>query len=580
MRRQWVLWGFMFGYLCVYSYQPQLARTLRPSILKTSPRVLFSDHPGRPDTFGELREVLSSTGVNDENINIILTSLRGAGVSSTNEMVAISRDFAAAPIDLSEMIKRDFEVKGLLAHQLRTALMVIMTQPVPGGADNTLLSSAASTAANTAVEERLVPYDQYRVQSKRKGKDRSYGLKQDDIPPQLRAELSDFMVYMTERSPLSQEAPIRWSTAEVYFRHATLFCGWWLSTYDANANSCVPREEVTLRHIFPTKERAGAASLYAFVKWLKQERGISDSYEANMLRGISKLAKFRFSGESTSDPSYGEKSFEDIHVVREIRKLHRDANRRQKLAPRVSDEDKKWLSWPEYLEVVQKSKSCLEGGMSAYSRALAERSNRGLGIAQIDLPASVKAKQRKIAQLYQRYLVLALFATVPDRQRTFRELELDRTLLREADGWVIKHGPDDYKTGKSYGDRPPLQVSPALTEPIDTFIAEWRCHFNPKSKHLFVQPRTGKPFTGDSVYDRVARACYEYTGKKTNPHLLRDSVVTHVRGTNASEKELEALALFMGHSINMQRSSYDRRSLKQKVSPAVDLLQHISPLGK
>ena len=34
-----------------------------------------------------------------------------------------------------------------------------------------------------------------------------------------------------------------------------------------------------------------------------------------------------------------------------------------------------------------------------------------------------------------------------------------------------------------------------------------------------------------------------------NPHLLRDSIVTYLRDTDASEKELEALALFMGHSI-------------------------------
>ena len=53
-------------------------------------------------------------------------------------------------------------------------------------------------------------------------------------------------------------------------------------------------------------------------------------------------------------------------------------------------------------------------------------------------------------------------------------------------------------------------------------------------------------------------------------------IVTHVRETDASEKQLEALALYMGHSINMQRSSYDRRTLNQKVAPAVDLLRVIN----
>ena len=55
-------------------------------------------------------------------------------------------------------------------------------------------------------------------------------------------------------------------------------------------------------------------------------------------------------------------------------------------------------------------------------------------------------------------------------------------------------------------------------------------------------------------------------------------IVTHVRETNASEKQLEALALYMGHSIQMQRTSYDRRTLNQKVAPAIELLQSLKKL--
>ena len=32
------------------------------------------------------------------------------------------------------------------------------------------------------------------------------------------------------------------------------------------------------------------------------------------------------------------------------------------------------------------------------------------------------------------------------------------------------------------------------------------------------------------------------------------------RGTGASERELEALAIYMGHSLEMQRGSYDRQA--------------------
>jgi hypothetical protein len=57
-------------------------------------------------------------------------------------------------------------------------------------------------------------------------------------------------------------------------------------------------------------------------------------------------------------------------------------------------------------------------------------------------------------------------------------------------------------------------------------------------------------------------------------------IVTHVRQSDASEKELEALALYMGHSITMQRNSYDRRTMQEKVAPAVVLLQTMNKRGE
>lgn len=175
-------------------------------------------------------------------------------------------------------------------------------------------------------------------------------------------------------------------------------------------------------------------------------------------------------------------------------------------------------------------------------------------------------------------MILSFFASVPDRQRTIRELEIGRTFVKDEGNeiWMIKHGPDDYKTGKTYGDRPPLMLSKDLCPAIDDFLSRWRSHLNPETDLLFCQPRTSRPLTQDSVYQIVARNCYKYTGKRTNPHLLRDMIVTHVRDSDASEKQLEALALYMGHSIQMQRNSYDRRTLQRKVAPAVELLRSVN----
>ena len=53
--------------------------------------------------------------------------------------------------------------------------------------------------------------------------------------------------------------------------------------------------------------------------------------------------------------------------------------------------------------------------------------------------------------------------------------------------------------------------------------------------------------------------------------------MTYLRGSGATELELEALALLMGHSVAMQKSSYDRRTVTEKVAPALKLLQSVKP---
>jgi hypothetical protein len=138
---------------------------------------------------------------------------------------------------------------------------------------------------------------------------------------------------------------------------------------------------------------------------------------------------------------------------------------------------------------------------------------------------------RHVAASLQRYLVVAILSVVPDRQRTLRELEVGRTLLRrEADGaWIIKHGPADYKTGKRYGDRPPLLIAPFIYPELEAFISTWRAHLSPATPRLFVQPRTGQPLNERALYVMFKYAALRLTGKATHPHLVRDMIVTHLR---------------------------------------------------
>jgi len=386
------------------------------------------------------------------------------------------------------------------------------------------------------------------------------------------------------------------------------------------------QQGMSLYDIFPSSDTESAAPILQYILWLRSERGISPNYEANVLRGLIKLVKFRFANELSSSAatptanqvngggrgslsSSRSTALDDLPIVIELRKLHREAGNKGKKAPRSSDEGKKWLDWDEYLEVIQLLKYDLSSLIDRYDKKMnmededdvdrdgASAKQKKKQKKQTQAKAkSLQVQRKEIATLFQQYLILSFFACVPDRQRTFRELELGRNFIRVDEDdlplWIIKHTADDYKTGSTYGERPPLPLTASLTAEIDDFLDRWRPSLIKQTKdssetdntlattHLFLQPRTGNPLTANSVYQIVSRCCYKYKQKKTNPHLLRDMIVTHVRKNgDASEKELEALALFMGHSISMQRDSYDRRTLEQKVSPAVKLMQDMNALN-
>ena len=260
-----------------------------------------------------------------------------------------------------------------------------------------------------------------------------------------------------------------------------------------------------------------------------------------------------------------DKPYDNLPIIKEVRKYHRNANSK-KSEPSLStsrEGQTKWISWEEYLQVITKLQMELQSLLQQKQEKI--------------LLNNTNALDRKIAITYQYFLVTSIFSNVPDRQRTIRELELGTTLQKYDECFIIQHSAQDYKTGKVYGSRPPIPLGPKLSTFLQDFIDNYRPVLNPQTNKLFVQPRTGRPFTQDSVYQIVSRICYKHTGKRTNPHLLRDIIVTHMkRKADVSEKELEALALLMGHSVSMQRSSYDRRTISEKIAPAVELLKSVN----
>lgn len=359
--------------------------------------------------------------------------------------------------------------------------------------------------------------------------------------------MDELMYFMTSEDAIdNQDGPIRLVTAEVYVRRVKLFLGWYLSN-----NNLYGKVDITFKDIFPTKKKKSAEPVIDYHLWLINVRNASTSYCSIVQTGLIKLVKFIYSTKNLSRNQNRSRSYENIPLVAELRLMHTLSQKMLRNSKRVSNEMMKWMEWPEFLSIINEMKNDTEIILDRYS-------------SMCDKDGTPSSKCQYAAYSLQKYLLMVLFSALPDRQRTFRELEIDSTFIREDNQWVVKHESKDYKTGNAYGDRPALKLPEQLTSTIDYFIDKWRPHLLPQSQEssfLFFQESTGQPLTSDSIYQIVERSCYKYNGKRTNPHLLRSMVVTHIRKMDGiTEKELESLALYMGHSVSGQRQSYYRES--------------------
>ena len=440
---------------------------------------------------------------------------------------------------------------------------------------------------------------------------RAYRLRESELSDELRAELVRFRRFLTTRRLGSHEAPIKEVTARKYEDHVRGLLGWMLFTFPEEFSEGA-KSVRSMRLAFPSPAKSSAARAFEHLQWLSETRHCGPAYELVALRAFVAAAKF-LHGDAGEDEAQRDvdRPYARVPLVAQLRRLNKDAGRRASRASPVADVRKKWLSWDQYLGLVKR----LEDEVAPRWHAGGTRTDAA------------------VAWSLQRFLVFGILSCVPDRQRTIRELEIGRTLFKEhkEDGghedsgterserhtrssrrrggesveilasqsrrggaaskwidlrtdateadydyrWVIKHGPEDYKTGRNYGERPPMVLAPSLYGALEEWIERRRAHLSPRHANLFTA-RNGAPLTDVGVHSLLTSTSYRLTGRRVNPHLVRDMIITHLRGTDASERQLEALAIYMGHSLAMQKGTYDRRSKAEKVAPAVQLLSSLN----
>ena len=488
------------------------------------------------------------------------------------------------------------------------------------GSDGTIVSAGASGTRARRIA--AVALSSVRV-TKRKRLP-PYALRDGEVPETLRAELEKMRRDVTTRRVGGGRAPVRRTTAANYEEVARGLMGWlarvkrggWdgVTPLETGENTRLGSPIVTSEHApaslslldaIPSGDAEGASLAVEYLQWLCEARGIAASTEAFQLRSLIAIAKWLHPPDAFG---VEDKTFEKP-VVMELVRVQRGGKTLAAKSSHVADEAAKWLDWPAYLALVE-----------TLRRECAPLTHLGDQRSDVDVACAV-----------QRYLLFAILASVPDRQRTLRELRLGKTLVCEtfdevaerpslddasepapasSSGgselefvprrrWVVRHTPEDYKTGNAYGARPDLALDPRLYPALEQWLfgvdfdfdersrdadvaaagySDWghRAALAPTHDFVFSRPN-GSPWTVSELSRTFSRASLRLTGKKTNPHLVRDMVVTHVRSAGvATDAELEALAMYMGHSVAMQKGTYDRRTTQQKVAPAVGLMSTIN----
>jgi hypothetical protein len=202
----------------------------------------------------------------------------------------------------------------------------------------------------------------------------------------------------------------------------------------------------------------------------------------------------------------------------------------------------------------------------------------------------------------QRLVMLGLISVVPPlRRRTLGQLEFGRTLVHGIEtesGFIPKDQmpnpsealyyydmlPDDYKTGKTYGNyfvalpNYYFQDGSCFYDYLDKWLyggyREKLLKHGQTHQYLFVRTYANKK--GDLKGDPLPYECYstviaqliqKFTGIKIRPQIFRVIYRTHYVNIGAPPDVLDALAFFMQHSPETAAKVYTRRSLSEKLAP-------------
>jgi integrase len=348
-----------------------------------------------------------------------------------------------------------------------------------------------------------------------------YSLQFEQFPDGLKKDWSAFEHFCLEPEvPERKTSPISERTFRNYREAAWGILGW-----QHNVQG-IPVEDLALANV------ADITVLQGCISYLVNERKTGYGRAVNFAYGAMAVAKWL-------NPQSKRRNFGDIEQVAEIRdyvgylrQQHRDEGPRQDL-------ENKRLSFFEAQQVVEYLKQAC---------------------APLDKYGDERS-QDAIMSSWQAYLIVSILTYCPVRQREIREMTLNSTLFREADGYWVKLKPKQHKAGKKSRKGREYPLPKHLTEDLDHWLDTFRPRVLTDHDLVFMRmgsnrnPATrGEPLNEGDMSELVSGAVQRATAvlfeepRDTTPHVYRRIAVTFQRRHGRPEQR-EAFAELMGHTV-------------------------------
>lgn len=165
------------------------------------------------------------------------------------------------------------------------------------------------------------------------------------------------------------------------------------------------------------------------------------------------------------------------------------------------------------------------------------------------MEVATRAPTKRLAAIsFRDGLIIALLALRPLRRKNLKGIELNRSLVRLGDGWILRLDPEETKT-HVYIEAPwPECLAPALEDYLAVHrpvLMDCKSRWHSEVGNALWVSSHGSPMTEMAIYDQIAKRTREAFGHSINPHLFRDAAATTMAVEDPEHVRLAASLL--GH---------------------------------